>query len=235
VLAGDAGVRLPLARRVSCPQAVDGARHWRGAPCHGVPWTMPCGEAREVLLARRLDGGLGAHAATAPPGTRVGGAPRGVGRAPMPGCQGKGRAQTAGPPVLRAASGQPVPGDEPFAPPDARCPVRRHGLQDRCGGRVHGPVPSDLALLGKDAAGPGPRGQGEATGTRVVCGEPRLGSPPLRAVVDPAPAVPRWDAEEGASIRINTLQRTGGQRRFGTQWFRRTSGVVSPPPLNPWR
>jgi hypothetical protein len=30
-------------------------------------------------------------------------------------------------------------------------------------------------------------------------------------------------------------RRTGGQRWFGMQWPRRTSGVVSPPPLNPER
>jgi hypothetical protein len=44
--------------------------------------------------------------------------------------------------------------------------------------------------------------------------ENRLGSPPLFSVVYPAPAVPRWDAEEGASMSINPVELTAHSAGF---------------------
>jgi hypothetical protein len=82
------------------------------------------------------------------------------------------------------------------------------------------PVQSDLAGLIQDAEVHGAGVQGDPA-VKLVWGggeAPEVASSPGEFF--PVPAVPRWYAAEGASISINPLQRTGGQRRVVVRWSR---------------
>jgi hypothetical protein len=69
-------------------------------------------------------------------------------------------------------------------------------------------VPHDLTVLVEDADVHGPGVPVDATGTLVWRGveAPEVSSAPWACC--PIPAVPPWSAEEGASIRINPVERT---------------------------
>jgi hypothetical protein len=85
----------------------------------------------------------------------------------------------------------------------------RNRLEKRRRGCPHLPVEHTLSRLVSNPAGPRPGVQGNATVNRVLLGgaAPAVSSSAEGGV--PNARRPRRYAEEGASIRINTLQRTG--------------------------
>ena len=128
--------------------------------------------------------------------------------------------RTPGRPSRAQRSASQVPGEDTF---DAHNPVVAVGC-NRCQNRfrsgLHVPVDQDLSLLVEDAEGPwGGRARRSHQNTgaawwRNACGL-LLGRLFLLAQRQPTP----WYAEEGASIRINPLQRTAHSAGFlGYPW-----------------
>jgi hypothetical protein len=79
----------------------------------------------------------------------------------------------------------------------------------------------DLSILIQDADLHGPGMQVNATVEFVLFGvESHEVSSSLGCYALPSASIPRRYAEEGASISINMLQRTGDQRWFSARWYR---------------
>ena len=110
------------------------------------------------------------HRAAEPPGDRIGIAPSVLRLAPGQGLPGEGVAQDDGPPLVGAAVGEPLPGEEACDTDDKSCPVggdrREHGLW-AC---LHMPMDHDLSVLGEEADVPGAGMHVEATVTRLLFG-----------------------------------------------------------------
>src|SRR5215211_7087561 len=108
-------------------------------------------------------------------------------------------------------SASQVPGEEAFDADHQVLPVGCNRLEtwSRC--CLHIPMPQDLPRLIQDAEVQGPGVQVDATGKLVWLG---VESPEVSSSVGcwslPSASIPRRYAEEGASISINTLQRTWG-------------------------
>jgi hypothetical protein len=133
---------------------------------------------------------------------------------------------------LGAEVGEPVPGQETFERADQLRPLGCPGLEKRLRTGVHGAMPQDLAVLAKETHVQAASMQIKAALRFGLLGveSPEVSSASRGCL--PNASRPRRYAEEGASISINTLQRTGGQRRVVAWWPRQKLVVVLPPRLS---
>ena len=116
--------------------------------------------------------------------------------------------RTHGSPSRAHRSASQVPGNKALDRADQILTRGGHGLEKRRCAGLHVPMQPDLAILVKDADVHGPGVPIEATVTLMWRGvqSPEVSSAPGESF--PVPAVPRWDAEEGASISIKWLEST---------------------------
>jgi hypothetical protein len=106
-----------------------------------------------------------------------------------------------------AAVGAPGPGQATFDRADQSRTRGGHGLENRVGSRLQMPVQPALPLLIPEAEGQGASGPVEATITRVLLGveSPEVSSSSGGGL--PNASIPRWSAEQGASISITGMPR----------------------------
>jgi hypothetical protein len=130
--------------------------------------------------------------------------------APRDRLHGARMAQDKGHALLSPEVGEPVPGEEAFDADHDVLPVGGHRLEKwpRCCLQI--PMQKDLSGLIYDAEGHGPGMQVDATVKLVRLGveSHEVSSSSVGSL--PNASIPWRYAEEGASISINTLQRTGG-------------------------
>jgi hypothetical protein len=122
------------------------------------------------------------------------------------------------------------------APRAARCvTVGGTGLEQRCRRGVHVAVPPDCPLVPHETDGQAAGRQIDPPVTWVWVGIAAPAVSSCRGNLHcPRPAVPRWDAEEEASIIINRVQQTGGTAAvFGSMVQSEVSGGAAPA-AEPW-
>jgi hypothetical protein len=108
-----------------------------------------------------------------------------------------------------AEGGEPVPGEEAFDAHNQMLAVGCNGLEKRVRSGWHMPVYKDLAILVQDTEGHGAGMQVNATVKFVLFGvESHEVSSSLASEHFSQFSIPRWYAEEGASISIKALQPT---------------------------
>jgi hypothetical protein len=153
--------------------------------------------------------------------------------APMDGFHVEGMAEDEGNPLLGAKIGRPVPREEAFDADDEIFPVGRHGLEKWFGSCLHIPVQHNLTVLIQDAEVHTAGVQVDATVKGVLVGvESHEVSSSVVSSFFPKASIPLGYAMGETLIIIKALQRTGRQRRFAVEWFKRCSLVVPPPPLS---
>ena len=132
------------------------------------------------------------------------------GLAPGSGFPRQGRAQAAGHPCCRPEVGEPRPGEETVNSDDHTVASGGHGREPGCGRRVHLAVQPEGPFLVQETHGHGAGVHLATTGNGLWRGgEAPVGSSSCVSGAFPHASIPRRDAEEGASISIMALQRTG--------------------------
>jgi RNA polymerase subunit RPABC4/transcription elongation factor Spt4 len=192
-----------------------------------APEQLPGGAPRG-----RIDLGRRDHAATQPPGDLIGIQPSVLRLAPVNRLHREGVAPPEGHPRGGAAVGAPIPRAEAFDTDDTMCPIGSTRRAKRLWPGLHMPMDPYRSSLVEDTAVHGPGMQIEATGKLGRCGVKSQTGLLLRLLFAQRQPSHGGTAEEGASRSINTLQRTGEQRRVAALHLCQRLGVGLPPPLN---
>jgi hypothetical protein len=167
--------------------------------------------AKEISGGAYLSGihiGLREHAAAQEHGDFVGVDLIVLGLTPMNGFHVEGVAQDEGNPFLGAQVGEPVPSEDTFDADNQVFAVGCNSFQKRFRPCLHIPVAQDGSILVQDAKVHGTGVQVDATIKFVLLGVESHEVSSSSVGCFPNASIPRWYAEEGASISINTVERT---------------------------